>query len=426
MVRKIEDIILLTISILFYVYIMFIAEIDLGTGKKELENIILLAIPCFIYLVKSFKTTDMKDRKKYIYYYLLIYMIVMIGFTFSNFRMAYKNLGDVKFVREYNLIPFNSIKMLLNSPLGLRTGLYNIVGNLLMLTPLAILLPLLNDNFWKKKNFIITIILLSLSVELLQYITNCGSFDIDDIILNSIGAIILYLMISLKKIHSLVYKLFYEIRIKNNFIKYIKILLYIILGITYVTYISNIFQIYIDNKIDYSNLVCRDNSKTYIVRLKEYDYYSECKYSGYILKGSKQKLTLADYLKLDKSDKVLNKLKITKEKWIKDIKIDYNDNLLKQVFEDKYTKVYLLGIDKIEISLDDINFVIEDSIPEEFNYFMLVDLIETSSDYAIYEGEYYNVVGCGKALSIEADNYIISKNYKYESNFCEKVEELKY
>ena len=43
---------------------------------------------------------------------------------------------------------------------------------------------------------------------------------------------------------------------------------------------------------------------------------------------------------------------------------------------------------------------------------------------SIYKGEYYDVVGCGQALSLEAENYIISKNYKYDNNFCEKVKKL--
>lgn len=419
--NKIKDIILLLVSIIFYVYIMFISEINLGTGKKELENIILLMIPCFIFLVKSFKISNINEKKRYLYYYLIIYLVIMISFTFSNFRMSYKTLGDINFVREYNLVPFNSIKTLLNTPLGLKVGLYNIVGNLLMLTPLAILLPLLNDKYYKNSYFIIRIILISLCIEILQYITNCGSFDIDDIILNSSGALIIYFIFKIDKIHRLVYKLFYKIIIKKKVINYIEIFLYIILDFIYIIYILNIHQIYVDNKIDYSNLICNDNSKTYITRLGEYDYYSECKYSGYILKGTTQKLTLEDYLKLDKSDETLDKLKISKEEWIKDIKIDYNDNLLKKIYEDKYSRVYLLGIDKIEILSDNINYVIDDSLPDNFNYYMLVDLIKTSSNYAIYEGKYYNVIGCGKTLSLEADNYIISKNYKYDSNFCKNI-----
>ena len=132
---------------------MFFSEISLGTGKKELENLVILVIPCLIYLMQSFKIFSVEDRKIYLYYYLIIYILVIVSLTFSNFRLIYRQIGDVNFVREYNLIPFNSIKELLNTSLGLKTGLYNIVGNLLMLTPLAVLLPLINDKF-KRKNIL--------------------------------------------------------------------------------------------------------------------------------------------------------------------------------------------------------------------------------------------------------------------------------
>ena len=425
---KKRNLIFLLIIVFFYIYIMFISEIDIGTGKKELENIIILAIPCFIYLIQSLNITDKIERKKYLYYYLIIYITAIIGFTFSNFRTTYKHLGNINFVREYNLIPFNSVITLLKTPLGLNIGLYNIIGNLLMLTPLAILLPLINDKFKKKKYFIILIIIISFSIESLQYITNYGSFDIDDIILNSIGAIILYLIVINSKIYKLIYKLFYEVTIRKRIANYIKIFLYFILIFIYIIYILNIYQIYKDNKFDYSNLICKDNSRTYITTFGEYDYYSECNYSRYIIKGSGQQLDLKDYLKIDTSDKTLNKLKVTKEKWLMDIKIDYNDNLLKLLDDDGKTKTYLFGIDKLKIKSNKTNniIIIDTKLSDEFNYFALVNLIETSSTYAIYTGKYYNVIGCGKALSLKAENYIISKKYDYDNNFCNKIKSLKY
>lgn len=94
-----ENLIFLLITILFYIYIMFISELDAGTGKKELENIIILAIPCFIFLMQSFNITNKTERKKYLYCYLIIYITAIMGFTFSNFRTTYKHLGNINFVR---------------------------------------------------------------------------------------------------------------------------------------------------------------------------------------------------------------------------------------------------------------------------------------------------------------------------------------
>ena len=86
--------------------------------------------------------------------------------------------------------------------------------------------------------------------------------------------------------------------------------------------------------------MCKDKSKTYITTFGEYDYYSECNYSGYILKGNGQRLELKDYLKVDRSDKILNMLKLTKEKWLIDIKINNNNNnLLKLIDDDGKVKI---------------------------------------------------------------------------------------
>ena len=97
--------------------------------------------------------------------------------------------------KDDNLIPFNSIKQLLNSRLGLKFGLYNIAGNFLMLTPLSILLPLISDKFRKFWNMFLVLILTPFIIEISQYLLKLGSFDIDDIILNTSGALILFLIV---------------------------------------------------------------------------------------------------------------------------------------------------------------------------------------------------------------------------------------
>jgi Glycopeptide antibiotics resistance protein len=71
----------------------------------------------------------------------------------------------------------------------------NIVGNLLLLFPLEVLLPLLWEKFRNFTRVIIFALSLTLSIEILQllsgYIGNIGrAFDIDDIILNTAGALI--------------------------------------------------------------------------------------------------------------------------------------------------------------------------------------------------------------------------------------------
>ena len=85
--KKIKNNILLIITLILYIYMMFFSNIEVGTGKKELENILILAIPCFIFFVDSLGIKTKEGRRKYLHYYLLIYLIAMLGFTFSDNRL---------------------------------------------------------------------------------------------------------------------------------------------------------------------------------------------------------------------------------------------------------------------------------------------------------------------------------------------------
>jgi glycopeptide antibiotics resistance protein len=75
----------------------------------------------------------------------------------------------------------------------------NIFGNILLLLPLGVMMPMLWKQFDCKKKMILFAFCLSLSIETLQllsgFIGNMGrAFDIDDILLNTIGAFIGFIL----------------------------------------------------------------------------------------------------------------------------------------------------------------------------------------------------------------------------------------
>ena len=110
-----------------------------------------------------------------------------------------------------NLVPFKTISIYIkNMYLDILTTenvMYNLVGNFICMMPLSIFLPLLFKCENNIKTFIKTIILIPIMIELIQFITTSGSCDIDDVILNSSGAIILYLLISIKRVKRLLFKI---------------------------------------------------------------------------------------------------------------------------------------------------------------------------------------------------------------------------
>ena len=203
-IEKLLNILILIVNFILFIILTFIIDLDLGTGHKELENVILMALPCFLFLFTSFNMMK-EDRKKVLLIYLLIYIVVLLGFILSNNRISeFINQGIIN--KDDNLIPFYSIKQLLNSRLGLKFGLYNIVGNFLMLTPLSILLPFISSKFRKFWSMFFVLLLTPLIIEIAQYLLKLGSFDIDDIILNTSGALIVFIIINYTKLYELLYK----------------------------------------------------------------------------------------------------------------------------------------------------------------------------------------------------------------------------
>ena len=128
---------------------------------------------------------------------------------------GFQGININTFSREHfetiNIIPFSTIigyiYGLLFEDVSTSIVIVNLVTNLLLFAPMGFFIPLLFKNrITNIKQFIILIIILSLFVEILQFITYSGSTDIDDIILNTIGAIIIYALMKTKLVKKILEK----------------------------------------------------------------------------------------------------------------------------------------------------------------------------------------------------------------------------
>jgi glycopeptide antibiotics resistance protein len=102
--------------------------------------------------------------------------------------------------KKSNLTPFETIRLYYRR--GVRSiDMYkNIGGNILGFVPLGILLPLLFvslRSWWKTT---LTIFIISVLFETTQLITGWGFFDVDDMILNTTGGLIGYILFFLGRI----------------------------------------------------------------------------------------------------------------------------------------------------------------------------------------------------------------------------------
>jgi len=103
--------------------------------------------------------------------------------------------------QNYNFIPFKTIVyylFLADINLNIRyIRVMNLVGNIIGFIPFGIILPLLLKKFMKLKRVLIAVFCLSFTYEITQLLFKIGSFDIDDLILNTLGGVLGYLPIKL-------------------------------------------------------------------------------------------------------------------------------------------------------------------------------------------------------------------------------------
>lgn len=110
-----------------------------------------------------------------------------------------------------NLIPFKTVfdfvSGIFSGTVSLRAFVINIAGNLAAFAPFAFFLPLLFKKMRRFRIFLLTMICIVLTVEILQLILRTGACDIDDLILNTFGACTLFFVLRTRRIKSLVLKM---------------------------------------------------------------------------------------------------------------------------------------------------------------------------------------------------------------------------
>ncbi len=156
----------------------------------RLDSLILLAIPWLIYRVVVLavrKQLSLKNELiKALFCFSVIFIYSLTLFPFPFYDSPHMERKDT--LQLVNLTPFESIYNILtysNSMYALR----NIAGNILLFMPLGFSIPLRFqvNKFWK---VMLLGFFTSCLVEVIQLFTSIRSFDVDDLILNTFGAII--------------------------------------------------------------------------------------------------------------------------------------------------------------------------------------------------------------------------------------------
>lgn len=151
-----------------------------------IASIIWIPYRLVIFIIKKNRFNKKSIQKEAIYYLFIIYLAMLIGVTLFPIRIGVLRYHSL----NINLIPFN-FEIFSN----LKIGLIVIFGNIVLLSPLSIFLPILNkDKFNSLKLLFIIALITSLSIELLQLLTcylgisDIGRVsDINDVIFNCSG-----------------------------------------------------------------------------------------------------------------------------------------------------------------------------------------------------------------------------------------------
>ncbi len=138
---------------------------------------------------------DNKSKGRYVLKVVLLLAYLALATYVLFFAEGFGRGAESEF--RYNLIPFHEIKRYFNywDVVGAEVFCLNIFGNIILFIPLGFFIPAL---FTGKGHYpleaIIICFLFSVAVEVIQLVTRLGSCDVDDVILNTLGGIIGYII----------------------------------------------------------------------------------------------------------------------------------------------------------------------------------------------------------------------------------------
>ncbi len=166
------------------------------------ETKLLFAVAIVLLLGTAFffgvpKIEAEKRRRNYIKLLFFYYLWVLANVLFFDnaFGRGFTHHATLEAV---NLEPLRTIKNYLLAyhygNISLRLVIINLAGNLAAFAPMGFFLPALYK--WQRSVFFFaaTMIQSIMAVEVLQVYSGAGSCDVDDLILNVIGALIVYMI----------------------------------------------------------------------------------------------------------------------------------------------------------------------------------------------------------------------------------------
>lgn len=156
--------------------------------------IIIFVVIYLIYRICCYvRRKNLDTLKESLYFILFLYFSIIAQVTIFKYGSLFEWPGNgVEIMSRINMIPLiETIKMLTN---GWNTGYsyYQVIANILLFIPLGFLLPLFFEDIRNWRKVFIYGCLISVMIEATQIFTLMNIVDIDDVIFNTLGALLGY------------------------------------------------------------------------------------------------------------------------------------------------------------------------------------------------------------------------------------------
>ena len=364
----------------FYFMVIYILAAFLiieGNIYFLLFNILGLCITIYLSSYYTYKETKNKNSASKMLRIYLILFIVLVFLSTSVFRGHHLSLNFKNwYFGNINLIPLTSAIADLKAIFIDKnyTNLNLLLGNIFLLVPLAYLYPrnIKNNNFFKTT---LACFLTSFLLETFQFIFGVGQFDIDDIILNTMGPVIFYSLFNKGSISKIMDNIFYfkkEKITKKD---------YIVLGFTGIFFLGLFYILIYDywfKKPGYGINFFKEtdciSNKIYATEDDYYRYYYACSNNDDLYIEYTEDFLGFDVTKKYKiTDIIAGKIDKT---FLKDEAYLDNDYIIK---ENKYSilKVVAANSEEPTFNLDNSNIKLQEynvtivGATTEFNYFII-------------------------------------------------------
>ncbi|MEG0987902.1 MAG: VanZ family protein [Clostridium sp.] len=135
-----------------------------------------------------------KKHRRLFWVLFLCYLIVLTYFMF--FSDGFGRSGHEGY--SYNLTLFKEIKRFYTyrERLGMKSFLINTLGNIVCFMPFGFILPLISSRGGIWYNTFLLSFWLSFCIEVTQIVFQVGSFDVDDMFLNTLGGILGFICVA--------------------------------------------------------------------------------------------------------------------------------------------------------------------------------------------------------------------------------------